>query len=154
MGRTLTPCKHRKFPLQLMGNKCPWLIHNVLWCHCMKMWMPALKNNSTYALLHLDIYCSYIQMRADVKVFSPTLCRPAKGWRDGDRPQSTLNYTGLNTTRIRPWLAKKFWFLLWSPRGECPISLAGVQSTGKWGWGGGGMQRALYYYPLLNFCWG
>lgn len=99
------------------------------------MRVSALKSDSTYALPHLDIYCLYIQVRADVKVFSLTLRSPTQQ-RDGDRPGSTLDYTGMNTTRIRSWACKNLCFLLWSWRGECPASLAGLlegESTGEQG---------------------
>lgn len=125
---------------------------HVFRCHCTKMRMSALKSDSIYALPHLDIYCSYIQIRVDVKVFSSTLCRQTQQ-RDGGRPGSTFDYTDMNTTRIRTWACKKdLCFLLWSRRCECPVSLAGllgVQSTGEQQ----GMQRALYH-PLLNFLLG
>jgi len=99
------------------------------------MRVSALKSDSTYALPHLDIYGSYIQLRVDVKIFSPALSRPSQQ-RDGERPGSTLDYTATNTTRTRSWACKNLCFLLWSQRGECPASLAGllgVQSTGEQG---------------------
>lgn len=97
--------------------------------------MFTLKSDSTYALPHLDVYCLYIQVRGDVKVFFPTLCSPTQQ-RDGGRPVSTLDYTGMNTRRIRSWACKNFFFLLWSWRGECLASLAGfwgMQSAGEQG---------------------
>lgn len=46
-----------------------------------------------YTLHHLDIYCLYIQIRIDVKVFSPTLCRPTQQ-KDGERPRINLGLNG------------------------------------------------------------
>lgn len=44
--------------------------------------------------------------------------------RAGDKPGTTMDYTGVNTARISHWLANKCFFLFWSWRGECPVSLA------------------------------
>lgn len=157
MGRTLTPCKHRRFPLQLMGNKCPWLIHSVL------SLMPLRENEdvrSEKTTPHM-LYSAWI---FTAHIFSWELMLKSFPLLSAGQPRDGRMETDHNPPWIiqvwtqpesDPGLQKNFDSCFRPGEANAPFLL-----QGSWGCralasgAGGGMQWALCYYPLLNFLLG